>query len=43
LILIYDLFSSSGNGRLSAEEVRIAVRSVHVPLPDYLLNTLLSR
>ncbi|CAF0744089.1 unnamed protein product [Rotaria sp. Silwood1] len=31
------------NGRLPAEEVRIAIRSVHVPLPDYLLNTLINR
>lgn len=33
----------NGNGRLPAEEVRIAIRSVHVPLPDYLLNTLITR
>lgn len=33
----------SGNGRLSAEEVRIAIRSVHVPVPDYLLNILIKR
>lgn len=33
----------SGNGRLPAEEVRIAIRSVHVPIPDYLLNILIQR
>lgn len=36
-------FLSSGNGRLPAEEVRIAIRSVHIPIPDYLLNSLVHR
>ncbi|CAF1268119.1 unnamed protein product [Adineta steineri] len=33
----------SGNGRLPAQEVRIAIRSVHVPIPDYLLNIIITR
>jgi len=33
----------NGSGRLPAEDVRIGIRSVHVPLPDYLLNTLIKR
>ncbi|CAF1383792.1 unnamed protein product, partial [Didymodactylos carnosus] len=47
----YETFSSlkenlitrdpSMKGRLPADEVRIALKSVHVPLPDYLLNTLI--
>ncbi|CAF1645758.1 unnamed protein product [Adineta ricciae] len=33
----------SGNGRLPAQDVRTAIRSVHVPIPDYLLNLLIAR
>lgn len=42
-LIFTDVLDSSGNARLPAEEVRIAIRSVHVPIPDYLLNILIQR
>lgn len=43
---MYSFISSllfSGNGRLPADEIRNGIRSVHIPIPDYLLTALLNR